>query len=185
MKSAPRLPGPRPSWYRRLPPSLRAVAEQSDRYPALPLRPPPALLDAVSELPAALASGVTPRVQDVAQRVADGVCQAFGVSEIRVRVEARRPSDARGELHGLYFPGHTASRSVVTVWMRTAKRQQTVAPRTFLRTLLHELCHHLDYTYLRLRSSLHSQGFYRRESSLVWAIDRALAASRSGRATCV
>jgi hypothetical protein len=54
--------------------------------------------------------------------------------------------------------------------MITAKRQKVVAPRTFLRTLLHELCHHLDYTHLNLRDSLHTQGFYRRESSLLAAL---------------
>ncbi len=48
--------------------------------------------------------------------------------------------------------------------------RQVVAFRTFLRTLLHELCHHLDYTYLHLRDSLHTQGFYQRESSLFAAL---------------
>jgi len=185
MFPTPRLAGPRPSWYHRLSPSLRRVAEQSDLHPTLPLRPGPALVDAVIELPRVLASGVPGAVQDVAQRVADGVCRAFGVPAVCVRVEARRPSNARGELHGLYVPAPRGAPGTITVWMRTAKREQVVAPRTFLRTLLHELCHHLDYTYLRLGNSLHSQGFYRRESSLVWAIDRALAASGTPLAACV
>ena len=41
-----------------------------------------------------------------------------------------------------------------------------VAFRTFLRTLLHEMGHHLDYTLLKLGDSLHTQGFYQRESHL-------------------
>jgi hypothetical protein len=41
-----------------------------------------------------------------------------------------------------------------------------VAFRTFLRTLLHELCHHLDYRLYRLPDSFHTEGFYKRESSL-------------------
>jgi hypothetical protein len=45
-----------------------------------------------------------------------------------------------------------------------------VAFKTFLRTLLHELCHHLDYALLNLRDSLHTQGFYQRESSLFAAL---------------
>jgi hypothetical protein len=57
--------------------------------------------------------------------------------------------------------------------MYTAKLAKVVAPRTFLRTLLHELCHHLDYTHLRLRDSLHTQGFYQRESSLFHALGAA------------
>ena len=31
----------------------------------------------------------------------------------------------------------------------------------------HELCHHLDYELLRLPDSFHTDGFYRRESSLL------------------
>ena len=42
----------------------------------------------------------------------------------------------------------------------------SVAFRTFLRTLLHEVGHHLDYTLLRLGDSFHTQGFYARESHL-------------------
>jgi hypothetical protein len=34
--------------------------------------------------------------------------------------------------------------------MRTAAHKRVVAFRTFLRTLLHELCHHLDYEWLGL-----------------------------------
>jgi hypothetical protein len=51
--------------------------------------------------------------------------------------------------------------------MRTAQRRRVVAFRTFLRTLLHELGHHLDYSYLRLPDSFHTEGFYKRESSLM------------------
>jgi len=51
--------------------------------------------------------------------------------------------------------------------MRTAQRRQIVAFRTFLRTLLHELCHHLDYELLKLTESFHTEGFYQRESSLL------------------
>jgi hypothetical protein len=51
--------------------------------------------------------------------------------------------------------------------MRTAQRHQVVKFRTFLRTVLHELCHHLDYEMLGLTDSFHTDGFYKRESSLL------------------
>src|SRR5262245_26234228 len=159
-------PGRRPTWYRRLPPSLQRVAAQSDRVPTLPLHAGPALSEAVELLPGALRSEHPAEVEAVAQRIADGVCGALGVSRLRVRVQGQRPHDRRGELHGLYLPGNGSGRDRITLWMRTAKRGQVVAYRTFLRTLLHELCHHLDYTYLHLKDSLHTQGFYQRESSL-------------------
>ena len=165
-----RPPGHRPAWYRRLPPSLQRVAAQSDRVSSLPLRAGPALADAVAVLPAALLSEDTARVEAVAQRIADGICGALGVERLRVRIDGQRPHDRRGELHGLYLPANGKGRDRITLWMRTAKRGQVVAYRTFLRTLLHELCHHLDYTYLHLRDSLHTQGFYQRESSLFAAL---------------
>ena len=122
-------------------------------------------------LPAVLATGRCADVESRAQRVADGICRALDVARVRVLVRERRPHDARGELHGLYTPAPPPDACEVTLWMFTAKRGQIVASRTFLRTLLHELCHHFDYTWLRLRESLHTQGFYQRESSLLAALE--------------
>jgi hypothetical protein len=164
-------PGPRPAWYRRLPASLRRVAAASDRVPRLPLRPGAALKGAVATLPAVLATGREREVQALAQRISDDICAGLGVPGVRVRVAARRPPLGGGELQGLYTPANGRGRDLLTVWMLTAKRGQVVAFRTFLRTLLHELCHHLDYTLLHLRDSLHTQGFYQRESSLFHALE--------------
>ena len=170
MPTSPRAPGPAPAWYQRLPLALQRVAAASDRVPALPFEPGALVMASVDALPAALESAKPVEVQVLAQRIADGVCTAFRVPKLAVRVAERRPHDRRGELHGLYTPATGAGRDTITLWMFTAKRQRVVAPRTFLRTLVHELCHHLDYTHLRLRDSLHTQGFYRRESSLVAAL---------------
>ena len=84
---------------------------------------------------------------------------------VRVEVLAARPHARWGELHGLY----TATRGrapKIQLWMRTAKQRRVVAFRTYLRTLLHEVGHHIDYTFLRLADSYHTEGFYKRESSL-------------------
>jgi hypothetical protein len=162
--------GRKPAWYQRLPPTLQRVAAASDRVTSLSFRPGPALGEAVAELVGVLARGSPVEVQVVAQRIADGVCVGFRVPKVWVRVNERRPHDQRGELHGLYTPGTPPARDTITLWMYTAKRAQVVAARTFLRTLLHELCHHLDYTHLNLRDSLHTQGFYQRESSLFAAL---------------
>jgi len=171
--AAVRAPRPRPDWYRRLPVSLQRVAAASDRVSSVPLRASPALRSHVASLPIVLATGTAPHVQDVAQRIADGVCLALGVPQVRVRVALRRPPTGNGELHGLYTPVNRRGRDEITVWMLTAKRGKVVAFKTFLRTLLHELCHHLDYTLLHLRDSLHTQGFYQRESSLFAALGAA------------
>ena len=86
---------------------------------------------------------------------------------MRVKVLARRPSNNSEELHGLYEPAeHSKDQAVITVWMRTAAKRQLVAFKTFLRTLLHETCHHLDYEWLKLEESFHTEGFFKRESNL-------------------
>jgi len=89
----------------------------------------------------------------------------LGLPPVRVEVLAARPHARWGELHGLY----TAERGrtpKIQLWMRTAKQKRVVAFRTYLRTLLHEVGHHVDYTGLRLADSYHTEGFYKRESSL-------------------
>jgi hypothetical protein len=170
MAPAPRPPGPGPSWYRRLPPGLQRVAAASDRVPRLPLQAGPALRGLVGALPGALATGRASDVQLIAERLAVDICRALGVPPVRVRIEMRRPPLRGGELQGLYQPANGPGCDRITVWMLTAKRGNVVAFKTFLRTLLHELCHHLDYYLLRLRDSLHTQGFYQRESSLFHAL---------------
>jgi hypothetical protein len=57
--------------------------------------------------------------------------------------------------------------ALITVWMRTVARKRVVAFRTFVRTLLHELCHHLDYELYKFPETFHTEGFYKRESSLL------------------
>ena len=87
---------------------------------------------------------------------------------VRVRVMERRPADNAGELQGLYEPDEvTGGVARITVWMRTARKEQVVKYRTFLRTLAHELCHHFDYELFGLAETFHTQGFYSRESALV------------------
>jgi hypothetical protein len=66
--------------------------------------------------------------------------------------------------------------------MRTAKRGDVVRTRTFLRTLLHEVCHHLDFALFSLPNSFHSKGFYQRESSLLRVVVRGTALARPAHA---
>lgn len=88
------------------------------------------------------------------------------VPEVSVLVLAERPRRKGSELHGLYTvsPGRKPQ---IKVWMRTAALGKVVAFKTFLRTLLHEVLHHLDYSHYKFRDSFHTAGFYSRESSLV------------------
>lgn len=154
------------SYYARLTPRQKKIYDESDRIGAIELYRPEAHAEPIARLAASLESGARAATEKAAQELMDGLTQAFGVPRLRVRVRERRPSWQTGELHGLY---EADAKGVYTVslWMRTARRVQVVKFKTFLRTLLHELCHHLDYQRFRLADSFHTEGFYRRESSLV------------------
>ncbi len=153
------------SYYARLTRSQQAVYRKSDEIAEVRLPRPAALHPAVSALTAALATEDRAQVQRATERLIRDLTDAFGVPPVQVEVLAARPHAKWGELHGLY----TVERGKpprIQLWMRTAKQRRVVAFRTYLRTLLHEVGHHLDYALLRLRDSYHTQGFYQRESSL-------------------
>ena len=153
------------SYYARLTRSQQAVYRKSDEVAAVRLPNPAALHAAVTALTTALATEDRAQVQRATERLIRGLTDALGVPPVQVEVLAARPHAGWGELHGLY----TVERGKppkIQLWMRTAKQRRVVAFRTYLRTLLHEVGHHLDYALLRLRDSYHTEGFYKRESSL-------------------
>jgi len=155
-----------PNYRHRLSRARQRIYDRSNSTPSIRLTASVTLRRAVAALPAVLPGADRSRVERVAQVIADEISLALRVPGVRLIVGGTRPSNTRGELHGLYTPGEAGHRSTIHVWMMTAKRQEVVKPRTFLRTLLHEVCHHLDYALLRLPDSLHTEGFYQRESSL-------------------
>ena len=155
------------NWRSRLTPFQQKMYDRSASIHSIDLMPTPQLLAAVQTLPSALAAEDRQQVQELSQTIVNHVSWRLGVRTVRVRVNGTRPSSQRGELHGLYTQYSGGGRNdSIQVWMRTAKRGKVVAFRTFLRTLLHEVCHHLDYTYFQLRESYHTDGFFQRESSL-------------------
>lgn len=153
-------------YYDRLTPAQQRLYRRSDAITSLPLPGAASLRPLVAELAVSLESAGRAAVQGAAQRLFSGLTRAFAVPPCRVEVLAARPHGRWGELQGLYTTASRARSARVQLWMRTARRRRVVAFRTFLRTLLHELVHHLDYEHLRLADSFHTQGFYQRESSL-------------------
>ncbi len=154
------------AYYDRLSPRQKKIYQASDRIARVQLPDPEALRPLVAELRDALAGGSRAATQRAASRLMAGIHGQLEVPPVDLVLLAARPSRNWGELHGLYEPAERGRRTRITLWMRTAQRRQVVAFRTFLRTLLHEVCHHLDYELLDLADSFHTEGFYKRESSL-------------------
>jgi len=158
------------AYYSRLSPARQRVYRDSDAIGTLDLPAGLQLAGDLARIRDGLARDNVAAVRAASQRLIDALVVGFRVPPIRVRVLATRPADDGGELHGLYEPGDGAVTARITVWMRTAQRRQVVAFRTFLRTLLHEVCHHLDYELFRLPETFHTEGFYKRESALAAAL---------------
>ena len=169
------------AYYAKLSPADQRIYRRSDAIESLPL---PAGLRAgeiVARIRDGLASDDLKAVQSACQALVDALVAGYSVPRIRVRVLARRPSYDYGELHGLYEPEEDRLPPRITVWMRTAARKQVVAFKTFLRTVVHEVAHHLDYEYFKLEETFHTEGFYKRESSLSNALlAQCMALERSG-----
>lgn len=152
-------------YYHNLSPSQKAVYRKSDRVTALPLLEKENLRLLVGKLKKALEKEQAGEVRQASRDLCREICRALGVEPVKVKILSRRPSSSGEELMGTYSEREDRP-AEIAVWMRTAKRKQVVAVKTFLRTLLHELCHHLDYTLLELDDSFHTEGFFRRESHL-------------------
>jgi hypothetical protein len=158
------------AYYARLSPARQAIYRRSDAIGTLGLPPGTPVAGPVRAVEEGLLSGERVIVQRATQALVDALVTAFKVPPITVRVLAVRPSDYEGELHGLYEPDEDLPRARISVWMKTAQRKQVVAFRSFLRTVVHEFLHHLDYELFELAETFHTEGFYKRESSLSNAI---------------
>lgn len=153
-------------YYNRLNAKQKATYRKSDAVNAVAVPNAAALVPLVGELEAALSSGKRLATAKSASALVLALCRQLGAPAVRVTVRTVRPEIRGGELHGLYtFAKGTTP--TIEVWMKTAAHERVVRFRTFLRTLLHEVMHHLDVTLLGLDDSFHTEGFFKRESSLM------------------
>ena len=150
-------------YYQRLNSRQKRIYRKSDSIGEVELPDAQGLRAEVERLHAALEAEDRRAVERSSAVLARGICSRLGVPTIAVRVLAARPSGSWGELHGLYEP--EPEPPLVTLWMRTAAKRRVVAFKSFLRTLVHELLHHLDYELFRFEETFHTEGFFRRESS--------------------
>jgi hypothetical protein len=153
------------AYYTRLSRAQQAIYRKSDAITELRLPRPEVLHPLVEDLASALSAESRPATQVASERLIRGLTHELGMPPVAVQVLAARPHRGWGELHGLYT-NERGLEPKIQLWMRTAKQRRVVAFRTYLRTLLHEVGHHIDYTKLRLQDSFHTEGFYKRESSL-------------------
>jgi hypothetical protein len=166
-------------YYHQLNAKAKRIYRASDKVSDFPLPNVSVVRPVVRKIFEALQAESHLRTQKWAQRLLNTLTSQLHIRPIRFELLDIRPSNPRMELYGLYYPMEGRRIPRMQVWMRTAKRHQVVAFRTFLRTMLHELCHHLDYDCLGLKDSFHTQGFYEREASLASQVLSLVAVSSS------
>jgi hypothetical protein len=144
----------------------RGAFLESHRVTTLDLPLNSALPEIAKRLESAMKSE---RISDVRSACAEFLAIAsefYKVPPCGIRVLAARPLRVREswatELFGDYHP----ETLLIRVWTRTAVRKEVTSFGTFLSTLCHEFCHHLDFQLFRFPDSWHTRGFYDRAAVL-------------------
>lgn len=161
-----------PAFFYRLSSRAQRTYLKSDEIERFDIVPSVAARGAMDALMRALETGKLASTTTCARALTAEICRGLGTQPVSVEIRGVRPRDTRGELHGLFYPYDPRRRTPpsIVLWMHTAQRHEVVKPKTFVRTLMHEIGHYLDYALLRLEDSYHTQGFFKRESSLVRAL---------------
>jgi hypothetical protein len=144
----------------------RAGFLESDQIKTLVLPEDGQLPTIALSIEAAMKTGKTSDVRVACAEFLEEVTEFYRVPACGVRVLAARPLRVRenwtSELFGDYDPGTMNIR----LWMRTAVRKEVTSYGTFLSTLCHEFCHHLDLHLFKFPDSWHTRGFYERTAAL-------------------
>lgn len=119
---------------------------------------------AVKLLAEALTNGDEEAINEYANETIAELNRIYDLPHLQIYTGGKRRMTKRGgQYYGVYKTrGGEEKRHSISVYSRTAKTQKYVAPKTFLRTLLHEWGHHYDKYKLKMNHTYHTKGFYDR-----------------------
>jgi hypothetical protein len=139
---------------------------ESDRIRTLDLPRDGHLQEIAQRLESAMKTDNIRDVRSVCTEFLASASISYEVPTCGVRVLAARPLRTRE--HGTFelFGDYSPDSMLIRVWMRTAVRKEVTSFGTFLSTLCHEFCHHLDFKKFGFVNSWHSRGFYERAGVL-------------------
>ena len=155
-----------PGFFYRLAPRDQKVYLRSDAIDAFDLAVGPNALSLAEVLVVALEGGSIAGTGRAAQALVTELCRLLGVRVRADRSQRRAPAQCTRRASRHLLSRRAAHRVVDTHGLR----HDVVKPKTFLRTLMHELAHYFDYAVFRLGNSYHTRGFFKRESFLVRAV---------------
>jgi hypothetical protein len=90
----------------------------------------------------------------------------YRVPACGISILAARPLRVRERWETEIFGDYNPATMLIRVWMKTARTQEVTSLGTFLSTLCHEFCHHLDFKRFKFPDSWHTRGFYARTAAL-------------------
>lgn len=144
----------------------RASFLESDRMGTLDLPQDARLTSIAKSMESAMQNAASADVRRLCAEFLSAASEFYRVPHCNIRVLAARPRRVRErgtfELFGDYDP----ETSIIRVWMRTAVRKEVTSFGTFVSTLCHEFCHHLDFQKFGFKDSWHTRGFYERAAAL-------------------
>ncbi len=139
---------------------------ESDRIRTLELPQDDRLLRLAESIELAMADGTTAAVRRACVGFLASASNFYDVQPCGVRVLASRPLRVREHFATELFGDYSPEPMVIRVWMRTAVRKEITSFGTFLSTLCHEFCHHLDFQRFGFPDSWNTRGFYERTAAL-------------------
>lgn len=143
----------------------RAGFLESDRIRTLDLPQDGQLVAIAKSLELAM-KATSADVRRACAQFLDAASEFYEVPACGIRVLAARPLRVREHWTTELFGDYAPETMLIRVWMRTAVRKEITSFGTFLSTLCHEFCHHLDYQKFGFRDSWHTRGFYDRAAAL-------------------
>ena len=144
----------------------RAEYLRSDRITTLDLPSHSVLPEIAKRIESAMKTGATAQVRSACSNFPSPVADFYRVPTCGIRVLSARPLRVRESWATELFGDYNPETMLIRVWMRTAVRKEVTSFGTFLSTLCHEVCHHLDFHLFRFSDSWHTRGFYERAAVL-------------------
>ena len=144
----------------------RSAFLESDGIKTLDLPGTGTLTEIAQRLESAMKSEKIRDVQSACITFLATASDFYEVPTCGVRVLAARPLRTREQGTFELFGDYTPESMLIRVWMRTAVRKEVTSFGTFLSTLCHEFCHHLDFKKFGFVDSWHTRGFYERAGVL-------------------
>jgi hypothetical protein len=144
----------------------RAGFLQSYRINTLELPTNGVLPDIANSIESAMHSGKPVHVCRACAEFLAEASRVYRVPTCGVRVLAARPLRVREHWTTELFGDYHVETMAIRLWMRTAVRKEVTSIGTFLSTLCHEFCHHLDFHLFRFSDSWHTRGFFERTAVL-------------------